>query len=205
MKKKDKRKVPQTSDVNFDDLKIEVTDETKKGLKGLRTFIEYWDKELKPFLIESIQGALPYYLHLSQISESTDRFVEHNNINVEYIENVRHYDTYESGKPLKDSDKKVLNAFRKQSDKIYDEVIEKKICIDFGGIHAINTMMFEVDTDISNFKNPALKMIHVFGNFSDDEYYATVFKGIEDCSEAKTYKEIAKKLEHAFGILKEVK
>ena len=194
-----------TEDVGFDpDVdKIVVNEETKKGLKGLREFITYWDKDLKPFARKCIELGLPLYIELSQVSNDTDRFIKDNDILVtpDAKDDELKY-KYEDGTALKSDDLKVVNAFKKQSDKILTESHILGI-VDFMAIHYISEMMYGIEHDIAEFRNPAIRMTQVYGNLSDKVYY-DMYKN-DECEEAKNYKELANKLEHAFEILKDVK
>jgi len=202
MKKRDRK--TDLSNVNMDDLKVNLTDETKKGLKGLRLFIEYWDSDLKPYIINFIQPAFPYYVSLSQIEEQIARFTTNNNIIAEEKGDEIFY-TYKDKSKLKVADKKTLDAFLLQKTRAEDEIFKKFSFQYFMAVHFLSEMMTDVDTEISNFRNPATKMIRVYGNFSDDKYYEMLLKEDPDCKEIPSYKEIAKKIEYCFGILKEVK
>ena len=189
---------------NPDDVDIKVNEETKKGLKGLREFIQYWENDLKPYARKCINMGLPLYVELSQVSSDTERFVKDNNIVGIKNENGEINYQYADGKALSEADDKVLTAFQKHGDKIFDES-QKLGIIDFFAIHSISEMMYAVDDCINNFKNPAIHMIKIYGNFTDDDYYNDVFKDKMESEEAEMYKNLAKKIEYAFTILKDVK
>jgi len=192
------------SKFNPDELDIKVNEETKKGLNGLREFIKYWEDDLKPFGRKCINIGLPLYIELSQVSSDTENFVKNNNIVGIKGDNGEIKYQYADGKPVSDADDKVLTAFQKHGDKIFEE--SKKLgIVDFFAIHNISEMMYAVDDAINNFKNPATYMIKIYSVFTDDGYYESFFKGKTHIEEAENYKTLAQKIEHAFGILKNVK
>lgn len=198
----EEKKVPE---FNPDDVKIEVTEETKKGIHGLRNFIQYWDNDVKIFARKCIEGALPLYIELSQVSSDTERFVNANNIVGEKNEETGEVSyKYKNGKELNEADAKVISAFQKHGDKIFRESEEAGI-VDFFAVHNISEMMYAVDDCIENFKNPIQFIYKVYMVFSSEDYYESIFKDKDGCEEAENYKALAQKLAHAFYLLKDVK
>lgn len=183
---------------------IKINEETKKGIKGLKTFIEYWDKDFKPFARKCIEIGLPLYIELSRVTDDTERFLKNNNIiTITNKDNSVKY-TYKDKTQISNDDQKVLKAFQNHLDKIHDESIKLGI-VDFMAIHYINEMISNIEECISNFKNPALCALKVYNVFSDNNYYQTIFKNNENCEEAENYKQMTKKIEHIFILLKDVK
>jgi len=198
----EEKKVPE---FNPDDVNIEVNEETKKGIHGLRKFIEYWDNDVKVFARKCIEPTLPLYIELSQVSSDTERFVKNNKIvSIKNEETGEVKYQYENGDELNEKDAKVILSFQKHGDKIFKDS-EKAGIVDFFAVHNISEMMYAVDDCINNFKNPIQFIYKVYMVFSSDDYYETVFKDNSNCEEAENYKALAKKLAHVFYLLKDVK
>tara|TARA_Y100000310_G_scaffold331242_1_gene404450 strand:- start:688 stop:1296 length:609 start_codon:yes stop_codon:yes gene_type:complete len=198
-----------------EDLKVRVSEEMLKKVKGLKEFIEFWDKDFRKFSVACIKGGLPLYLELSQFSDAykdvvnfkvPDKFtVNEEGTNSKQVEKRM--------AKLKKSEAKSeqmlyraitrKNAYNKECDRIYEEADALKI-VDFTAIHFISEFLFNVDSCIKEYKNPGLFMIKMYTVFGDENYFEIAYSDNHDCDEEKNYREFAKKLEHSIELLKDV-
>lgn len=64
----------------------------------------------------------------------------------------------------------------------------------------ISQMIFYVEHDLADGRNPGLRMFQVKGCLNSESYYNDVFKG-QDCEEMRNYRDLGKKLDEALNLL----
>ncbi len=64
----------------------------------------------------------------------------------------------------------------------------------------ISQMMFYVEHDLADGRNPGIRMLQVRNCLNSEDYYKDVFKG-ETCEEAQNYRALGQKLEVALKFL----
>jgi len=71
---------------------------------------------------------------------------------------------------------------------------------DWYSIWYISQMIFYVEHDLADGRNPGVRMLQVQRTLNSEDYYKNVFKG-EMCEEAKNYQALGQKLNKALELL----
>lgn len=83
----------------------------------------------------------------------------------------------------------------------YSIEMTKRQRIDWVALDRISTFIYSMVYMIAQDSNPIDMLSRFEKIFNGKEYYQRVFKGNEDCQEAKMYKEFGKKLKHGIELL----
>jgi len=64
----------------------------------------------------------------------------------------------------------------------------------------ISQMVFYVEHDLADDRNPGIRMLQVRDCLASEDYYKNVFKG-QDCEEMRNYRELGQKMDAALKML----